>query len=129
MAATNSLPGQSREQPSRDQLSRDQLLNAEASGTEGSRGGEALVPSPRTLEHIPITLSVSAARLPIELDVAIPVKAFRVRDLLALERGQVIETEWAEGTDMPLSAGPVQLAWSEFEVLEAQLAVRLTRLA
>jgi len=30
---------------------------------------------------------------------------------------------------VPLSAGDVQLAWSEFEVIEAQLAVRVTRLA
>jgi hypothetical protein len=29
---------------------------------------------------------------------------------------------------MPLSAGAVQLAWSEFEVIESLLAVRVTRL-
>jgi flagellar motor switch protein FliN len=69
------------------------------------------------------------ARLPIELDVAIPVKFFRVRDLLALEPGQVVETQWADGADMPLAASQVQLAWSEFEVVDKRLAVRLTRLA
>jgi flagellar motor switch protein FliN/FliY len=67
-------------------------------------------------------------RLPVELDVTIPVRKFRVRNLLALEPGQVIETEWANGVDMPLAAGEVQLAWSEFEVVEQQLAVRVTRL-
>jgi hypothetical protein len=30
---------------------------------------------------------------------------------------------------MPLAAGDVQLAWSEFEVVDTLLAVRLTRLA
>jgi len=32
------------------------------------------------------------------------------------------------GDDVPLSSGNVQLAWSEFEVVDTQLAVRLTRL-
>jgi hypothetical protein len=41
----------------------------------------------------------------------------------------VIETTWLHGTDMPLCAGNVQLAWSEFEVVDLQLAVRVTRLA
>jgi len=69
------------------------------------------------------------ARLPVELEVAVPVREFRVRNLLALEPGQVIETQWADGADMPLAAGTVQLAWSEFEVVDSQLAVRVTRLA
>jgi hypothetical protein len=30
---------------------------------------------------------------------------------------------------LPLAAGDVQLAWSEFEVLDTKLAVRVTRLA
>jgi flagellar motor switch protein FliN/FliY len=65
----------------------------------------------------------------VELEVAVPAREFRVRNLLALEQGQVIETQWAHGEDLPLSAGNVQLAWSEFEVVDAQLAVRVTRLA
>ena len=69
------------------------------------------------------------ARLPVELEVAVPVREFRVRNLLALEPGQVIDTQWADGADMPLAAGTVQLAWSEFEVVDSQLAVRVTRLA
>jgi len=69
------------------------------------------------------------AYLPVELDVAIPVRGFMVRNLLALEAGQVIETQWAHGEDMPLAAGDTQLAWSEFEVVESKLAVRITRLA
>ena len=76
-----------------------------------------------------IALSGPVARLPVEMDVAIPVREFRVRNLLGLDSGQVIETQWAHGEDMPLASGDVQLAWSEFEVIDSQLAVRITRLA
>lgn len=68
-------------------------------------------------------------RLPVELDVAVPIQEFRVRDLLALELGRVVETRWGHGDDVPLAAGAVQLAWSEFEVIDTQLAVRITRLS
>jgi flagellar motor switch protein FliM len=74
-------------------------------------------------------LGAVVTRLPVELDVAVPVRDFRVRNLLALEPGQVIETQWAHGEDLPLAAGDVQLAWSEFEVVDTELAVRVTRLA
>ena len=75
-----------------------------------------------------MALTAAMARLPVELDVAIPVRGFRVRNLLAMEPGLVIETQWAHGEDMPLAAGAVQLAWSEFEVVDVALAVRVTRL-
>jgi flagellar motor switch protein FliN/FliY len=74
-------------------------------------------------------LSPIVGRLPVELEVAVPVREFRVRDLLSLERGSVIETQWKHGEDLPLAAGEIQLAWSEFEVIETRLAVRVTRLA
>lgn len=69
------------------------------------------------------------ARLPVELDVAVPIRAFRVRHLLALAPGHVLESQWRNGEDVPLQSGDVQLAWSEFEVVDTQLAVRVTRLA
>lgn len=68
-------------------------------------------------------------RLPVEVDVALPATEFRVRDLLALEQGKVIETQWAPGVDLPLGARGAQFAWSEFEVVDSKLAVRITRLA
>jgi len=67
-------------------------------------------------------------RLPVELDVVVPVGDFRVRQLLALEPGNVIQSQWSYGEDVPLAAGDVQLAWSEFEVIDGELAVRITRL-
>lgn len=90
----------------------------------------ALVPAPQTPEEgAAIALTAPLARMPVELEVSIPVRDFRVRHLLTLEPGQVIETQWAHGEDMPLAAGAVQLAWSEFEVVDSQLAVRVTRMA
>ncbi|MGA3009713.1 MAG: FliM/FliN family flagellar motor C-terminal domain-containing protein [Terracidiphilus sp.] len=100
--------------------------------TAGAENGgeQALVASAHTPgESERIKLTAPVARLPVELDVAVPVRDFRVRNLLALEPGQVIETRWQHGEDMPLAAGNVQLAWSEFEVIDSQLAVRVTRLA
>jgi flagellar motor switch protein FliM len=91
---------------------------------------QALVPAPLPPPGKPETVfSAPIPQLPVELGVAIPVREFRVRELLALAPGQVIETRWDLGDDLPLAAGDVQLAWSEFEVVETRLAVRVTRLA
>ncbi|HWT66048.1 MAG TPA: FliM/FliN family flagellar motor C-terminal domain-containing protein [Terracidiphilus sp.] len=101
-------------------------LEAEVSETVPD---EALVPAETPIPGQQLTLSPPVARLPVEMDVVIPVRAFRVRDLLNLAAGAVIATQWVNGDDLPLQAGSVQLAWTEFEVVDAQLAVRITRLA
>jgi flagellar motor switch/type III secretory pathway protein FliN len=90
----------------------------------------ALVPAPQAAAPDDLIPPGSRlARLPVEVDVTIPVREFRLRNLLAMAPGQVIETEWTPGEDLPLTAGEVQLAWTEFEVIEKLLAVRITRLA
>lgn len=94
----------------------------------------ALVPVSATAGNVDPDTNAQAfgaqiARLPVELDVSIPLRDFRVRHLLALEPGRLIESEWSNGVDLPLAAGKVQLAWSEFEVMDSELVVRLTRLA
>ncbi len=76
-----------------------------------------------------LRLSPQQARLPVGLQVAVPVREFRVRHLLAIAPGEVIETRWGTSEDLPLSSGGVQLAWTEFEVADTRLAVRVTRLA
>ncbi len=120
MATAHPLPAPVVEQP----------RQPEAIGAEQATGEKSLVPSPhRPVEEDLIQLSGAVARLPIELGVSVPVSEFRVRGLLAMEPGQVIESQWAHGEDVPLASGRVQLAWSEFEVVDAQLAVRITRLA
>ncbi|HZC43667.1 MAG TPA: FliM/FliN family flagellar motor C-terminal domain-containing protein [Acidobacteriaceae bacterium] len=66
--------------------------------------------------------------LPIQMDVALPVARFCVRDLLALAAGQIIATEWSSGEDLPLAIEDVQLAWVEMEAVEQAMAIRITRL-
>jgi flagellar motor switch protein FliN/FliY len=68
------------------------------------------------------------ARLPVEIDVAVPVRGFRVRNLLTLSAGTVIASKWMNGDDLPLGTRGAQLAWTEFEVIDQLLAVRITRL-
>ena len=69
------------------------------------------------------------SQLRMTMTAGIPLHGFKIRDLLRLESGQVIESGWPEAEDVPLCVGQVQVAWSEFEVVEQRLAVRLTRLA
>jgi len=104
----------------------------EATPVTAVAGGEqALVPSPQ----IPgdgeegSVFRPEVLRLPVELDVSVPVRGFRVRNLLALAQEQLIESQWTSGSDLPLASGDVQVAWTEFEVLESKLAVRVTRVA
>lgn len=93
-------------------------------------GHQSLVPTSVNAQfRQTIALSAQVARLPVELDVSVPISNFRVRNLLSLESSHLIESGWAHGEDMPLAAGAVQLAWSEFEVIDTQLAVRVTRMA
>lgn len=92
--------------------------------------GLAMVPLPQMPDvAAEAEFSAPVLRLPVQLDVAVPVRDFRVRNLLALMPAQVIETKWSNGIDLPLAAGEVRLAWCEFEVLENRLAVRVTRVA
>ena len=112
--------------------------DAESSAAESVEGGTeegagALVASLAALGPAEETGLVERrsieARLPVHLDVGIPIRDFRLKNLLALEAGSLIESQWVPGEDVPVLSGDVQVAWSEFEVVDAQLAVRLTRLA
>lgn len=101
---------------------------APIAGGTNAGAGQALVPVPRTAEEIEeIAFSPRVLRLPVELDVTVPIENFRVRHLMALAPEQLIESRWASGSDMPLAAGDVRLAWAEFEVVATKLAVRVTR--
>src|SRR5580698_8930586 len=96
---------------------------------EGSASELALVPIDSVSEEDPIDLTMPVSRLPVELEIADPVREFSVRNLVGLDRGPVIGTKWEQSDDLPPSAGEVQLAWTEFAVVDAQLASRVTRLA
>lgn len=64
-----------------------------------------------------------------QLDVMVKIHSFRVQDLLSLEKGTVVETVHEHTQDVPVRCGGAPLVWAEFEVLDQQLAVRITRLA
>ena len=84
---------------------------------------DALEPQPSIFED------PAVGAIPVQVDVAVPVRNFRVRNVLALSPGEIIESRWGHSEDLPLAAGDVQLAWCEFEVIDTQLGVRITRLA
>ncbi len=67
--------------------------------------------------------------LPCLLIIEIPVPAFTVSDLVHLQCGRIITTRWTVGQDVPLKINGQLLAWSEFEIVQDRLAVRLTELA
>jgi flagellar motor switch/type III secretory pathway protein FliN len=72
---------------------------------------------------------VRLERLPMQVDVMVKVRSFRVQDLLAMQKGTVVETVHEHTQDVPLCCAGALLLWSEFEVLDQRLAVRVTRLA
>ena len=105
--------------------------SADGDGEAQAGGEQALVRMPELADEPagePLPFRKAIGRMPVEVDVVVPVRDFRVRNILALEPGQVIESQWNPGNDVPLTAGEVRLAWTEFEVIEDQLAVRVTRL-
>jgi flagellar motor switch protein FliM len=67
-------------------------------------------------------------RLPMQVDILLKVRSFRVQDLLSMEKGTVVETVHEHTQDVPVRCGGALLMWSEFEVLDQTLAVRVTRL-
>jgi flagellar motor switch/type III secretory pathway protein FliN len=66
--------------------------------------------------------------LPCTLVADLPVPAFKIADLLKLRIGSVIDAGWHVGRDVPLRLNGLLIGWSEFEVVEKNLAVRLTEL-
>lgn len=69
------------------------------------------------------------AQLRVVLRAGVPLDRFKVQDLLALKEGQVLKTAASSTEDVSVTIGKMQLAWSEFEVVEQRMALRLTRLA
>jgi flagellar motor switch/type III secretory pathway protein FliN len=67
--------------------------------------------------------------LPCELTLEIPVPSFTVGNLIKLEKGSIVETALHHTSDIPLRANKQLIAWTEFEVVGDNLAVRVTELA
>jgi flagellar motor switch/type III secretory pathway protein FliN len=68
------------------------------------------------------------SQLKVSLRAAVGLNRFKVRDLLVLKEGQVFESISPDTEDVAVMVGKVQLGWSEFEVVEQRMALRLTRL-
>lgn len=68
------------------------------------------------------------SQIKMTLRAGVSLERFRVRDLLTLAEGQVFETSSPDTEDVPIRIGNVQLGWGEFEVVEQQMALRVTRL-
>jgi flagellar motor switch protein FliN/FliY len=83
------------------------------------------VPWMMRIEEHPYWRTLSQLRVTLRAGVAL---RFRVRDLLALKEGQVVESLSPATDDVPVKVGQTQLGWSEFEVLDQRMALRLTRL-
>ena len=104
------------------------------SGAGEDAGGSALLVRSESEPH-PAPESATLAKdslvagLPLQLDVTVPIPSFRIENLLALEKGSVLESCWSHGEDVPVWCGGVQLAWTEFEVVDQKLAVRVTRIS
>ncbi len=64
-------------------------------------------------------------KVPCQLTVELDVSNFRLRDLASLRKGVVIDSRWSLGREVPVRANGLLLAWSQFEVSEGHLAVRL----
>jgi hypothetical protein len=83
------------------------------------------VPWTMRIEEHPYWETLSQLRVTLRAGVGL---RFRVRDLLALKQGQVFESLSPSTDDVPVMVGQTQLGWSEFEVQDQQMALRLTRL-
>jgi flagellar motor switch protein FliN/FliY len=83
------------------------------------------VPWMMRIEEHPYWETLSQLRVTLRAGVVL---RFRVRDLLALKEGQVFESLSPATDDVPVKVGQAQLGWSEFEVLQQRMALRLTRL-
>jgi len=86
----------------------------------------------RELDPEPAERSAAWAQvlyLPCQLSVDLPLPKYRVADVLCLQPGSIVTTQWRVGADVPLQVNGELVAWGEFEVIENRLVLRLTELA
>jgi len=88
----------------------------------------ALVSPKQIPVSVPDELWDEAGWLPCFISVDLPVRVFTVRDLLQLDVGAILETEIADGADVPVMVNAQLVGWAEFEIVGDKLAVRMTEL-
>jgi flagellar motor switch protein FliN/FliY len=69
------------------------------------------------------------AWLPCSLTLDLPIPGFTIGDLLRMESGTVLNSQWNQTADIPLRVNGELVGWTEFEVIGTTLAVRITELA
>lgn len=108
-----------------------EVTAAQGNGAAGANGVALAVreSGPDEAETEEEAIDKRLRRLPMQADVLVKVHSFRVQDLLSMEKGTVVETVHEHTQDVPVRCGGALLLWSEFEVLDQRLAVRVTRLA
>jgi len=67
--------------------------------------------------------------LPCDLSLELPVVRFTIGDLLTLAPGSVVATGCSQTSDVPLRVNGLLIGWTEFEVIDDRLAVRITEQA
>jgi flagellar motor switch/type III secretory pathway protein FliN len=67
--------------------------------------------------------------LPCTMSLELPVVHFTIGGLLTLTTGSVIATSCHQTGDLPLRVNGLLIGWTEFEVIDDRLAVRITELA
>ncbi|HEY1648512.1 MAG TPA: FliM/FliN family flagellar motor C-terminal domain-containing protein [Terracidiphilus sp.] len=67
--------------------------------------------------------------LPCTLTLEVPVVRFTIGDLLSLREGSIVETACHHTSDVPLRVNQLLIGWTEFDVIDDHLAVRITEQA
>ncbi len=66
--------------------------------------------------------------LPCQLQVDLVMPSFTIGDLLRLEAGSILDSQWKQNTDVPLRVNGLVIAYAEFEVIGDRSAVRVTEI-
>jgi hypothetical protein len=96
-----------------------------AAALDTAKAVSALSWMPRIEEH---PSWKTFAQLRVTMRAGVTLNHFKVLHLLSLKEGQVFESVSPDTEDVPLMVGKVQLGWSEFEIVDQRMALRLTRL-
>jgi len=67
--------------------------------------------------------------LPCTVSLEIPLAHFTIGDLSKLGKGSVVTTAYRYLSDIPLYVNGQLIGWTEFEVIDERLAVRITEIA
>jgi len=105
----------------------------------GLRGGMSIAvqnPEIKSLDTTPLPGAASAASpkvdlnsmpwLPCMLTLEVPVPGFTVGDLMTLREGSIVASGCNQTSDVPLRVNQLLIGWTEFEVIDDRLAVRIT---